>query len=158
MACWSSARGANSLSQQGRALNIPIPIFTRTENDKKATEGLVKIGKELGAPLTSVALAFVMQKEPYVFPIIGSRTVAQLRDNILYVLAHRSIVYFDNNLHIEALKVSLSPEHMAQLDALVPVEKRFPYDLIGTSTNNSLMLNNFASYAWVEDKKAIVPK
>ena len=44
-----------------------------------------------------VAIAYVMQKTPYVFPIVGGRKVEQLHANI------------------EALGIALSPAHIAAI-------------------------------------------
>ena len=56
----------------------------------------------------TVAIAWIMQKVPYVFPIIGGRKVEHLHANI------------------EALDISLSPEQITFLDNVVPFDKGFP--------------------------------
>jgi aryl-alcohol dehydrogenase-like predicted oxidoreductase len=44
---------------------------------------LEKVAKEIGAKhITAVAIAYLMQKTPYVFPIIGGRKVEQLEANM----------------------------------------------------------------------------
>ena len=55
-----------------------------------------------------MAIAYVMQKVPYVFPIIGGRKVEHLYDNL------------------EALDVALTPEHIAFLEGVLPFDKGFP--------------------------------
>ena len=57
----------------------------------------------------TVAIAYVMQKAPYVFPIIGGRKVEQLYENL------------------EALEISLSAEQIKKLDDIVPFNKGFPF-------------------------------
>lgn len=57
-----------------------------------------------------VAIAYVMQKAPYVFPIIGGRKVEHLMDNL------------------EALDISLKPEHIAYIESHVPFDRGFPYN------------------------------
>ncbi|PAV15636.1 Aldo keto reductase [Pyrrhoderma noxium] len=48
--------------------------WKRNENERKMSAALEKVAKEIGAKhLTSVAIAYVLQKTPYVFPIIGGR-------------------------------------------------------------------------------------
>lgn len=42
------------------------------ENDVKISEALAKIGDELGASVTAVAIAWALHKTPYVFPISES--------------------------------------------------------------------------------------
>lgn len=59
-----------------------------------------------------MAIAYVMQKTPFVFPIIGGRKVEHLMDNL------------------KALEISLSPEHIALIDNAQPFVPGFPYDII----------------------------
>ena len=54
-----------------------------------------------------VAVAYVMQKTPYVFPILGGRKVEQLYANI------------------QALDVALSDEHIKRIEAASPFDKGF---------------------------------
>ncbi|EGN98167.1 hypothetical protein SERLA73DRAFT_138475 [Serpula lacrymans var. lacrymans S7.3] len=59
-----------------------------------------------------VAIAYVMQKTPYVFPIIGGRKIEQLEANI------------------EALEISLSPDQIAYLESILPFDPGFPNTFI----------------------------
>ncbi|RPA76316.1 norsolorinic acid reductase [Ascobolus immersus RN42] len=52
-----------------------------TANDRKISKVLEEIGKRKGASLTGVALAYVLHKAPYVFPIVGCRTIDHLKGN-----------------------------------------------------------------------------
>ena len=68
-----------------------------------------------------VAIAYVMQKAPFVFPIVGGRKVEHLMNNL------------------EALDISLTEEHIAFLDNVAPLDRGFPYDVfvrIATSTSS----------------------
>jgi hypothetical protein len=56
-----------------------------------------------------VAIAYLMQKYPYVFPIVGGRKVEHLQANL------------------EALEISLGPEQITYLESIVPFDKGFPY-------------------------------
>ena len=56
-----------------------------------------------------MAIAYLMQKAPYVFPIIGGRKVEHLHQNL------------------EALDISLTPEQIKTLDNIVPFDKGFPF-------------------------------
>jgi aryl-alcohol dehydrogenase-like predicted oxidoreductase len=58
----------------------------------------------------AVAIAYVMQKYPYVFPIVGGRKVEHLHANL------------------EALEISLTREQIAYLESIVPFEKGFPFN------------------------------
>lgn len=62
--------------------------------------------------LALVAIAYVMQKTPFVFPIIGGRKVEQLDDNI------------------EALSVALSEEQVKYLESILPFNPGFPNTMV----------------------------
>ena len=49
-----------------------------------------------------------MQKYPYVFPLIGGRKVEQLYANL------------------EALDITLTPEHFKTLEGILPFDKGYP--------------------------------
>ena len=63
--------------------------------------------------LTQVAIAYHLQKYPYVFPVVGCRTVQQLHDNV------------------DALEMRLSDASIAMLESVVPFTLGFPYDQYG---------------------------
>jgi aryl-alcohol dehydrogenase-like predicted oxidoreductase len=74
---------------------------------------LEKVTKEIGAKhITAVAIAYVMQKTPYVFPIIGGRKVEQLEANL------------------ESLAISLTVEQMQYLESIIPFDPGFPHTMI----------------------------
>ena len=95
----------------------------KTEEQRKAQEGRkvqaseeqVKISKVLESianrkdtAITSIAMAYVMHKTPYVFPIVGGRTIDHLKVNI------------------EALKLRLSQEDIKEIEGAVPFDHGFP--------------------------------
>jgi Aldo/keto reductase family len=59
-----------------------------------------------------VAIAYLMQKTPFVFPIIGGRKVEHLLANI------------------EALEITLSDDQIKYLESVVSFEAGFPYWII----------------------------
>lgn len=59
-----------------------------------------------------MAIAYVMQKTPFVFPIIGGRKVEQLDDNI------------------EALSIALSEEQVKYLEGILPFNPGFPHTMV----------------------------
>lgn len=61
--------------------------------------------------MCTVAIAYLMQKAPYVFPVIGGRKVEHLYANL------------------EALELSLSTEQISFLDNVLPFRKGFPFDM-----------------------------
>jgi len=88
--------------------------WERNENEKKMCKALEHIAKEVGAKhITSVAIAYVMQKSPYVFPLIGGRKVEHLMNNL------------------EALDIALKPEHIQYIDSVTPFSFGFPYTYFG---------------------------
>ena len=62
--------------------------------------------------ITSIALAYVMHKAPYVFPIVGGRKVDHLKGNI------------------DALGVKLSQEEIDEIDAAEPFDIGFPMNFL----------------------------
>ncbi|CAK45091.1 hypothetical protein CBS115989_1983 [Aspergillus niger] len=65
-----------------------------------------------GASVTSVAIAYVMQKTPYLFPIIGGRTVEQLEENV------------------QALSLDLTEQDVREIDAAYPFDLGFPHSFL----------------------------
>ncbi|KAI0249343.1 Aldo/keto reductase [Lactifluus subvellereus] len=90
--------------------------WERTEEERKVCLVLEQIASEVGVEsITSVAIAYVMHKTPYVFPIVGGRKVEHLEQNI------------------QALDVSLSPEQIQRIDSAKPFDLGFPQNFIGDS-------------------------
>lgn len=90
--------------------------WKRDENEKKMSAALEKVAKEVGTEhITAVAIAYVMQKTPYVFPIIGGRKIEHLMANI------------------DALKISLSAEQMEYIESIIPFDPGFPNNLFVSS-------------------------
>lgn len=88
-------------SQEGRKVQA-------TEQQIKISGVLEKIANRKNTAITSVALAYVMHKTPYVFPIVGGRKVEHLKGNV------------------EALKLHLSHEDLKEIEDAVPFDPGFP--------------------------------
>lgn len=73
---------------------------------------LAQLAKAKGTTLYCVALAYVLKKAPYVFPVIGGRKVEHVQRNI------------------EALSVELSPEELDDLDSTVPFDVGYPLSFL----------------------------
>ena len=58
-----------------------------------------------------MAIAYVMQKTPYVFPVIGGRKIEHLHANIA------------------ALSIALTDEHIKRIEAASPFDKGTMYNL-----------------------------
>ena len=116
----------------------------QSEQEAKVSEALEKVAKEQGedVSITAIALAYVMQKTPRVFPIVGGRKVEHLKDNI------------------KALSIHLSNKQIEQLDGVVPFNIGFPNNFIGVDPatnggNSAGLLATAAPMAWVQKPKAI---
>ncbi|KAL0263503.1 hypothetical protein SLS55_002483 [Diplodia seriata] len=100
-------------------------LFVQADKYKQVFKVLDKLAVEKGTLPTSIALAYVMGKTPYVFPIVGGRTIEHLKANI------------------EALDVVLSEAEIDEIDASAPFEHGFPMELMfefhGAQKYNSRM-------------------
>ncbi|KAK7448800.1 putative aryl-alcohol dehydrogenase aad14 [Stygiomarasmius scandens] len=79
------------------------------EDETKMSHALEKVAKELGVKnIRAIAVAYVMQKAPNVFPIIGGRKVEHLVANL------------------EALDIWLSDEQVNYLENIIPFNVGLP--------------------------------
>lgn len=89
-----------------------------TEKDLAASDALEQVAIEMGGAgmprvgVTTVAIAYVLAKYPWVFPIIGGRKVEHLEANIA------------------ALDVHLSRDQVRQIDAAIPFEYGEPMSMV----------------------------
>lgn len=105
---------------------ISGPVFMTSEQrlayksgHKQMNEHETKLCKVLGAiadeKYTSpvcVGLAYVMQKQPYVFPLIPNPSVGGLQESM------------------QALTITLSKTDMARIEGAAPFSPGFPHDLL----------------------------
>ncbi|TFK26136.1 arylalcohol dehydrogenase [Coprinopsis marcescibilis] len=107
--------------------------WKRNEVERATSLALEKVAKEIGAKsITSVAIAYVMQKAPYVFPIIGGRKVEHLEQNI------------------EALELALTDEHIKALESVTTFDHGFPATMIGLGDG----LSQWLAFAGVAERVA----
>ncbi|KAI1484488.1 putative aryl-alcohol dehydrogenase Aad14 [Biscogniauxia mediterranea] len=93
----------------------------QTEAEIRTSEALAKVAAEHGIEsVTAIAIAYVLAKYPYVFPIVGGRKVSHLQDNI------------------QALKIKLTEEQIAYLESVNPFDLGFPGTVIGPELNETL--------------------
>ena len=109
LAPWGSLGGGNFTTEEKRKAN------DKGRNMRPPTETQIKISKKLeeiankkNTQITSVALAYVRHKAPYVFPIVGGRNTKHLQGNI------------------EALGLELSDEEVDEIDSASDFEVGFP--------------------------------
>ena len=93
---------------------------------------LENIAKKKNTQITSVALAYVMHKTPYVFPIVGGRKIEHLKGNI------------------EALSLELTDEDMKEIEATVPFDIGFPMSMVGTEPTNTWVVSMAGHFDYVK--------
>ncbi|KAM0282667.1 hypothetical protein ACHAQH_002864 [Verticillium albo-atrum] len=125
-------------SQEGRKVEA-------SEAQIKTSQALEKIAKRKNTIITSVALAYVMHKTPYVFPIIGGRTIDHLKSNI------------------EALALDLTDDDIREIDGAVPFDMGFPHNFLWgekapSNPGEVWLLNMGGHYDYVPEPRAIEPK
>jgi aryl-alcohol dehydrogenase-like predicted oxidoreductase len=142
LAPWGALGGGKFKTKEQRESNEGRKMGEASESDIKISEVLEKIAKEKSTIITSVALAYVMHKTPYVFPIIGGRKIEHLKGNI------------------EALKLKLSDEEMKQIDDASNFEVGFPMNFLGnTGKPGDVWLMNMAGvFDHVDGQKPITPR
>jgi aryl-alcohol dehydrogenase-like predicted oxidoreductase len=84
-----------------------------TDRSVRIAEATGQVAKEAGRTASQVALAWVRQ-QPFgvIVPILGAKTVAQLRDNL------------------GCLDFTLGPDQLARLDAASRIDLGFPHDFL----------------------------
>ncbi|KAI0333973.1 Aldo/keto reductase [Cubamyces sp. BRFM 1775] len=109
--------------EKGRT--ILSPEWERTETEKKVCKVLEEVAKQVGAKsIQAVAIAYVMQKTPYVFPILGGRKPEQLYANI------------------EALDIALTEEQIQYIESAVPFDIGFPCNMVGNGSDYCFLYKN----------------
>ncbi|KAK3633695.1 hypothetical protein LTR56_014075 [Elasticomyces elasticus] len=104
---FKTAEQYNAEDRDGRKMGKQDPKYERIA---AKLETLAK--KKEDTLITSVALAYVMHKAPYVFPIVGGRKVDHLKGNI------------------EALSVKLTQEEIDDIEDAEPFDVGFPLSFL----------------------------
>ena len=115
---------------------------TGRENPRAApvSSVLEKVAQRKGdVPITSIAMAYVMHKAPYVFPIVGGRKLEHLKGNI------------------DALSIELTDEDMAEIEGAVPFDPGFPFNAFGSRPEDNFLLKGMDATDYVEPQRAIKP-
>jgi aryl-alcohol dehydrogenase-like predicted oxidoreductase len=125
-----------------------IPL---SEHDKQVSLALERIADRKGATLLNLALAYVLQKAPYMFPIVGGRTVDHLAGNIA------------------ALDITITEQEMQEIDDCYVFDPGFPHTFLsgtmfdrskpkGASKPADVMHSKLAgTFDWVEASRSIKP-
>ncbi|EIW83722.1 Aldo keto reductase [Coniophora puteana RWD-64-598 SS2] len=126
------------MARQERMALAPWNERSDSEDERKVASALQRISNEVGTShVTAVAIAYVTQKTTHVFPIIGGRKIEHLQANI------------------DALKITLTPEHIQEPESLVPFSLGFPYDFFGSDSNEYGWMMKMA--AWLEKQPHAKP-
>jgi diketogulonate reductase-like aldo/keto reductase len=110
---WGALGAGNFKSDEQRKSQEGRKMDEASEAAIKISKVLEKIASAKKTQITSVALAYVMTKTPYVFPIVGGRKLEHLKGNI------------------EGLKINLSDEDMNAIEEAYPFDIGFPMSFLG---------------------------
>ncbi|KAL2834456.1 NADP-dependent oxidoreductase domain-containing protein [Aspergillus cavernicola] len=112
---FQSAKAMEERRKAGEGLRTMLGPGQQTPEEVKMSEALAKVAAEHGIEsVTAIALAYVLQKVPNVFPLVGGRKIEHLHDNI------------------QALKIKLTPEQMEYLESVRSLDIGFPLSMVGT--------------------------
>lgn len=100
------------------------------ENHRLLAAKLAELAKKKSTAATSIALAYVLHKVPYVFPVIGTRKPEQLKENI------------------EALAVELSGEEIEEIEDTVPFDVGFPMNFLFETPKQKYRTGMGPSHIW----------
>ncbi|OJT12506.1 Aryl-alcohol dehydrogenase [NADP(+)] [Trametes pubescens] len=97
--------------------------WERTPEERAVCAVLERVAGEVGAGenIGAVAVAYVMHKAPFVFPIVGGRKVEHLLQNV------------------DALKISLTEEQIKAIEAAKPFDVGFPASLLAKIERPNLL-------------------
>lgn len=104
-----------------------------------------KVAKRHNVPITSVALAYVLQKAPYIFPMVGGNSVEKLK------------------LNVDALSLELTPKDVAELDKGYDFDVGFPHNFINMAGSapqgpqDASFLASLGYFDYVAPPRAIKP-
>lgn len=125
-----------------------IPLSDR---DKKISKVLEKIADKTGSRVTSIALAYALQKTPYLFPIVGGRKVEHIQGNI------------------DALTITLTPEDIEEIESVNEFDPGFPHTFLSGTLfrggkpeaanrpDDVWLTKTLGTFDWVQPPQAIRP-
>ncbi|KXH42379.1 hypothetical protein CSAL01_11507 [Colletotrichum salicis] len=122
---------------------------TVSEHDKKVSKALERVANAKGASLPDVAVAYVMHKAPFVFPIVGGGKLGRIKNNI------------------KELGLALTEEDIREIEGSHELDPGFPHTFLsGTSLfggapkgayhpGNVWLTNLMGKFDWVDAPKAM---
>jgi hypothetical protein len=109
----------------------------------QVSQVLEKIARSIREEITSIALAYILHKSPYVFPIVGGRKVSHLRSNVA------------------ALQIALTSEEIDEIDNASGFRAGFLHNVIHDGTLNRdpdiIQSRMRGPFDFVQDSKPIPP-
>lgn len=144
LAPWGALGGGKFKTDEQRKKNEGRAV-PASEVDLKVSKALEAVAKRKNTIITSVAQAYVTHKTPYVFPIVGGRTLDHLKANI------------------EAINLSLTEEDIKEIEAAAPFDPGFPTSFLYGGAQPShpgevwlLTMGGITDY--VAEQKPIAPR
>ncbi|KAJ7124062.1 Aldo/keto reductase [Mycena crocata] len=126
--------------EMGRDIKTDDNGWKRTPQEKKMSNALEKVAKEVGVDsVTAVAIAYLLHKAPYVFPMVGGRKVEHMLENI------------------KALTISLSAAHIEYLESMNAFDVGFPHTIVGDGSQTNGMFAMVAQTDRVPFQAPITP-
>lgn len=112
---WGALGGGHFTTEEKRKANEQGRNFGPPSDKHVAiSKKLEAVAKQKNTQITSIALAYVRHKYPYVYPIVGGRKIDHLKGNI------------------EALSLELSEEEVDDIDSAIPFDVGFPMNFLFT--------------------------
>jgi aryl-alcohol dehydrogenase-like predicted oxidoreductase len=110
---FQSKKAIEERKQKGEPLRT-IQGTEQSEDEARISDALCNVAAEhsIESP-TAIALAYVISKYPYTYPIVGGRKVEHLRDNM------------------KCLEINLTEQQIEYLEGIIPFNPGFPNTLIG---------------------------
>ena len=102
----------STASPSGSRKDVVVAFSMLTERTLAIAEVVKAIAKEIRATPSQVAIRWLLEQPGVTSPILGARTLDQLKDTL------------------GALDIALSPEHLADLDAASRIELGFPHEFL----------------------------
>ncbi len=111
LAPWGALGGGKFKTEEQRSVRGGRAVSV-SEADIQVSKALEAVARRKNTLITSVAQAYVMHKAPYVFPIVGGRTIEHLKSNI------------------EALTLALDETDVREIEAAAPFDVGFPSNFL----------------------------
>ncbi|RYO77076.1 hypothetical protein DL762_009498 [Monosporascus cannonballus] len=146
LAPWGALGGGKfKTEEQRRNVEAGRSSAAPTEAEVRVSRALEAVARRRNTLVTSVAQAYVMHKAPYVFPIVGGRTVEHLRANV------------------EALSLALSDDDIREIEAATPFDLGFPSNFLwgGRAPDHPgkvWLLGMAGTFDYVPESRPIAPK